>query len=155
MRYAIIAGNGRFPRLALENAQRLGHDVTVVLPRYRGVAAGELGETFLGDVHARQRIVLIRVEVRRNEQHIGRELRDELTSNGFEVGVHDLHHDGKLYRNRASFADKATRINRYLEEWEAAGFREYFRDDSICLIEWPEHAGGFLPPYFTRANERP
>src|SRR5690348_12329700 len=30
MRYAIIAGNGRFPRLALENAQRLGHDVTVI-----------------------------------------------------------------------------------------------------------------------------
>jgi tRNA threonylcarbamoyladenosine biosynthesis protein TsaE len=32
------------------------------------------------------------------------------------------------------------------EEWEAAGFREYFRDDSICLIEWPERAAGFLPP---------
>ena len=32
------------------------------------------------------------------------------------------------------------------EEWEAAGFREYFRDDAICLIEWPERAGAFLPP---------
>jgi len=32
------------------------------------------------------------------------------------------------------------------EEWEAAGFREYFRADSICLIEWPELAGNFLPP---------
>jgi DUF1009 family protein len=30
MRYALIAGNGRFPLLALESAQRLGHDVTVV-----------------------------------------------------------------------------------------------------------------------------
>ena len=30
MRYALIAGNGRFPILALESAQRLGHDVTVV-----------------------------------------------------------------------------------------------------------------------------
>jgi DUF1009 family protein len=29
-RYAMIAGNGRFPLLALESAQRLGHDVTVV-----------------------------------------------------------------------------------------------------------------------------
>jgi tRNA threonylcarbamoyladenosine biosynthesis protein TsaE len=32
------------------------------------------------------------------------------------------------------------------EEWEEAGFREYFRDDAICLIEWPERAGSLLPP---------
>ncbi len=31
------------------------------------------------------------------------------------------------------------------EEWEAAGFREYFRNDAICLIEWPERAGDLLP----------
>ena len=31
------------------------------------------------------------------------------------------------------------------EEWEAAGFREYFRSDAICLIEWPERAGRLLP----------
>jgi DUF1009 family protein len=30
MRYAMIAGNGRFPLLALESARRLGHDVAVV-----------------------------------------------------------------------------------------------------------------------------
>ncbi len=30
MRYGLIAGNGRFPVLALESAQRLGHDVTVL-----------------------------------------------------------------------------------------------------------------------------
>src|ERR1051325_9870505 len=30
MRYGLIAGSGRFPVLALENARRLGHDVTVV-----------------------------------------------------------------------------------------------------------------------------
>ncbi|HYW48159.1 MAG TPA: UDP-2,3-diacylglucosamine diphosphatase LpxI [Bryobacteraceae bacterium] len=30
MRYGIIAGNGRFPLLALESARRLGHDVTVI-----------------------------------------------------------------------------------------------------------------------------
>ncbi|MDT8363238.1 MAG: tRNA (adenosine(37)-N6)-threonylcarbamoyltransferase complex ATPase subunit type 1 TsaE [Nitrosomonas sp.] len=30
------------------------------------------------------------------------------------------------------------------DEWEDAGFREYFNPDSICLIEWPEKAIGFL-----------
>jgi len=30
-------------------------------------------------------------------------------------------------------------------EWEEAGFRDYFNDRSICLIEWPEKAAGLLP----------
>jgi tRNA threonylcarbamoyladenosine biosynthesis protein TsaE len=31
------------------------------------------------------------------------------------------------------------------EEWEAAGFREYFNPQSICMIEWPEKAEHVLP----------
>jgi tRNA threonylcarbamoyladenosine biosynthesis protein TsaE len=31
------------------------------------------------------------------------------------------------------------------EEWEEAGFRDYFNADSVCLIEWPEKADGMLP----------
>ena len=30
MRYGLVAGNGRFPLLALESARQLGHDVTVI-----------------------------------------------------------------------------------------------------------------------------
>lgn len=30
-------------------------------------------------------------------------------------------------------------------EWDDAGFREYFNNTSICLIEWPEKAGRILP----------
>ena len=30
-------------------------------------------------------------------------------------------------------------------EWDDSGFREYFNEKSICLIEWPEKAGHFLP----------
>src|SRR5215467_14772270 len=30
MRYGLIAGNGRFPLLALESARRMGHEVTVI-----------------------------------------------------------------------------------------------------------------------------
>ncbi len=30
-------------------------------------------------------------------------------------------------------------------EWEGAGFREYFNDTSLCLVEWPEKGGALLP----------
>lgn len=31
------------------------------------------------------------------------------------------------------------------EEWLDAGFREYFNEDSLCVVEWPEKAGRELP----------
>lgn len=31
------------------------------------------------------------------------------------------------------------------DEWDDAGFREYFRDDSVCLVEWPERVASLLP----------
>lgn len=31
------------------------------------------------------------------------------------------------------------------EEWEAAGFRDFFNAGSVCLIEWPEKAAQLLP----------
>lgn len=31
------------------------------------------------------------------------------------------------------------------EEWDAAGFRDYFNSQSVCLVEWPEKAAGLLP----------
>ena len=30
-------------------------------------------------------------------------------------------------------------------EWDDAGFREHFKNTSICLVEWPEKAGHILP----------
>lgn len=51
------------------------------------------------------------------------QLRDDLTSRGFEVGVHGLKHDGKLYSSRAVFRQRAKEINRYIREWNASGFR--------------------------------
>jgi len=32
------------------------------------------------------------------------------------------------------------------EEFLDAGFREYFNENTICIIEWPEKAAGVLPP---------
>ena len=31
------------------------------------------------------------------------------------------------------------------DEWRYTGFAEYFRPDSICVIEWPERIGAWLP----------
>jgi glycosyltransferase involved in cell wall biosynthesis len=50
-------------------------------------------------------------------------LRESLNQAGFEVGVHGLEHDGKLYSSKAKFASKAYRIKQYLQKWNASGFR--------------------------------
>ena len=50
-------------------------------------------------------------------------LRKQLIDSGFEVGVHGLNHDGKLFKSRKIFQDRAGRINNFLKEWDAAGFR--------------------------------
>jgi tRNA threonylcarbamoyladenosine biosynthesis protein TsaE len=31
------------------------------------------------------------------------------------------------------------------EEFVDAGLGEYFRNDSVCLVEWPDKAAGFVP----------
>ena len=54
------------------------------------------------------------------------ELREELTANGFEVGIHDLKHDGHLFSSRRKFTRRAAQINAYAREWGASGFRSGF-----------------------------
>lgn len=54
------------------------------------------------------------------------ELRTELVAQGFEVGVHDLEHNGQLYQSRARFVRNAARINQHLQNWNATGFRSGF-----------------------------
>jgi peptidoglycan/xylan/chitin deacetylase (PgdA/CDA1 family) len=62
-----------------------------------------------------------------------KELRDELVRNGFEIGVHDLRHDGKLYASRSAFRQNAAKINEYLRDWGAVGFRSGFMHHNF---EW-------------------
>jgi glycosyltransferase involved in cell wall biosynthesis len=57
------------------------------------------------------------------EYRVSSELRQSISDRGFEVGIHGLEHDGKLYSSKAAFASKAARIRKYLSDWEAVGFR--------------------------------
>lgn len=42
---------------------------------------------------------------------------------GFEINIHDLNHDGRLFRNRKEFLRRAAKINQYVREFRAAGYR--------------------------------
>lgn len=54
---------------------------------------------------------------------VSEERIQDLKRRGFEVGVHGLFHDGKLYHHRPTFEKRAKRINQYLKKWDARGFR--------------------------------
>jgi len=55
--------------------------------------------------------------------NVSESLRNKLAINGFEVGVHGLNHDGKLFSNINVFSKRAKKINRYIKEWNSVGFR--------------------------------
>jgi hypothetical protein len=46
-----------------------------------------------------------------------------LRERGFEIVVHDLNHDGHLYRSREQFLERAEKINSYGKKYGAEGFR--------------------------------
>ena len=55
--------------------------------------------------------------------NVSESLRYELQQKGFEVGVHGLNHDGKLYQSQKVFETRAKKINQYIKEWGVVGFR--------------------------------
>ncbi len=78
--------------------------------------------------------------------NVSSEFLDSIRNYGFEVGVHGLYHDGKLYRSRSVFQNRAAKINRYLEEWKAVGFRSpsmHHKLDWICDLNIEYDASTF------------
>jgi hypothetical protein len=50
-------------------------------------------------------------------------LNEKMRSRGFEINVHDLNHDGRLFSRERTFLQRVRRINRYGRELGAQGFR--------------------------------
>lgn len=48
--------------------------------------------------------------------------RRSIEQAGFEVGVHGLRHDGKMFKSREIFDQRARRINDFLKEWGVVGY---------------------------------
>lgn len=48
---------------------------------------------------------------------------ESIRSRGFEVNVHDLNHDGRLFSSEAKFLDRVRRINQHGRAFGARGFR--------------------------------
>jgi len=59
-----------------------------------------------------------------------------LRENGFEIGVHGLNHNGNLFQSKDDFLKKVPRINQYLKEWNAVGFRA---PSMYHNLEWISH----------------
>ncbi len=68
------------------------------------------------------------------EYRLADPVRTMLEKAGFELGVHGLEHDGRLYSSTANFAAKATRINEYLERWNASGFRSPLMQHKLAWL---------------------
>jgi hypothetical protein len=58
-----------------------------------------------------------------NRYPVSKNFLDSIRTRGFELNVHDLMHDGRLYAEHAEFLRRATRINHYAREYGAQGFR--------------------------------
>jgi hypothetical protein len=54
---------------------------------------------------------------------VPRSFLEDIRKRGFEINVHDLNHDGRLFTDRLEFLRRAERINRYAREFGALGFR--------------------------------
>ncbi|MHA1380883.1 MAG: hypothetical protein ACTSRG_21160, partial [Candidatus Helarchaeota archaeon] len=54
---------------------------------------------------------------------LNNDLISELSQRGFEIGIHGLRHDGKLFNSRDQFTRRAEGINYYLRQLNAVGFR--------------------------------
>jgi peptidoglycan/xylan/chitin deacetylase (PgdA/CDA1 family) len=54
---------------------------------------------------------------------VDRRLLERLVNDGFEIGIHGLKHDGKLFNSRKIFDERMRKIKKYATKWGTVGFR--------------------------------
>jgi tRNA threonylcarbamoyladenosine biosynthesis protein TsaE len=123
---ATLAFGGRFAQAILKLRSA---DSGISNERFAGLQVQLIGDLGAG------KTTLVRATLR-SLGHAGRVRSPTYTlvepySLTTQTGLLELYHFD-LYR----FTDPA--------EWVDAGFREYFDSGAICLIEWPQRAGGLL-----------
>src|SRR4030042_4460225 len=57
------------------------------------------------------------------EYNVSNVLQSYLSERGFEIGVHGLYHNENQFRSREIFQKQKYKINKYLKEWGAVGYR--------------------------------
>lgn len=67
---------------------------------------------------------------------VPKDLLENIRKRQCEVNVHGLDHNGNLFRDRKSFLQKCERINEYIKEFRAEGFRSasMYRN-----VDWYQH----------------
>ena len=63
---------------------------------------------------------------------VSHDFLESIRARGFEIGVQDFNHDGRLFDERSEFLRRARLINQYAREYDASGFR------SAVLYRRPE-----------------
>ncbi len=58
---------------------------------------------------------------------------EKLRTEGFEIGIHGLQHDGRLFESRKIFQLRVKQIQQYAKEWGAVGFRS---PSTLRRVEW-------------------
>lgn len=56
------------------------------------------------------------------DYNISADMLNNLRAKGFEIGLHSIHHKNP-FKSKRQFQELAIKINRYLKEWNAVGFR--------------------------------
>lgn len=124
---------GRFPRWPIETVlvERArsaggnwpdGHRFAYVLTHDVERAGGLAGIDPLLELEARHNMVSAWFLVG-EDYPVPASVVDQLRAAGCEIGLHGLHHDGRLFESRARFERELPGIRRLLDEWGADGFR--------------------------------